>query len=329
MFNFLYRGDMQRFIFLILTILLFVKLSLNVCDASPLKFEEVLRTPQFDKAITVGLVYSKQFYDEFNKTGQDRLWRYRNALRQSGAEIIEISQYDTEAVLSKKMARLDALLLPGGIDVHSKFYTNEKQFIDKFQSSDIEFDIFEFRLIEYARNQKLPLFGICRGSQLINVALGGTLYQDLETFKQDLKQTHLKRSTAGVASGDEHLLKIKENSHLYEILKVNEIQTNSWHHQAVKQVAPGLQIAGISPDNVIEAFFSKNDWYVLGIQSHPEIVIADDGRSLFSNVFKDFVKQAKQYHFNYTPQFRLQSSKFLAVKKLDCLSNFSRRIALH
>lgn len=291
-------------------------------------FEKILKSANYEKAIVIGLVYSKAYIEELDKTGVDRLTRYRAAMKRAGAEILEISQNDSADLLAKKIARVDGIMLPGGIDVDSKFYTKDAKFVDKFQASDIDFDIFEFALIKYAREKKIPLFGICRGSQLINVAMGGTLYQDLETFNQFLKQQHLKRSVSGVAAAEEHLLFLEKNSRFAEVLGVAEIRANSWHHQAVKRIGGGLRVVALSPDNVVEGFESVSDWYVTGIQSHPEIALADDGKSRFLNLFTDFRNEAKQFHMANLPSLRLRPENLKKVSGLICNESAALRLKI-
>lgn len=307
---------------------IFIFLPTARAQVGSIDFEKIIKTANYEKAIVVGLVYSKAYIEELDKKGVDRLTRYRSAMKRAGAEILEISQNDSPQLLAKKMARVDGLLLPGGIDVDSKFYTKDAKFIDKFQASDIDFDIFEFALIKYARQKKLPLFGICRGAQLINVAMGGTLYQDLETFNQFLKQPHLKRSVAGVAAAEEHLLHLVRNSRFASVLGVAEIRANSWHHQAVNRIASGLRVVALSPDKVIEGFESVSDWYVTGIQSHPEIALADDGKSKFLNVFTDFKNEAKQFHAANLPSLRLRPDNLKKVSGLICNESTALRLKI-
>ncbi|MBE5892733.1 MAG: gamma-glutamyl-gamma-aminobutyrate hydrolase family protein [Lachnospiraceae bacterium] len=153
-------------------------------------------------------------------------------------------------------ATCDMLILPGGGDITPAFYGEE---IDGSFSIDTELDVLQLQAFEYAMKCKMPVLGICKGMQLINVDLGGTMVQDISTPK-------IHRSPNGDQYHNTHIVK---GSFLYDLYG-EEAVVNSAHHQCVKQLGKGLiPIQWCPEDNILEAF-SHESLPVLGVQWHPE-----------------------------------------------------------
>ena len=168
---------------------------------------------------------------------------------------------------------IDKLILTGGQNVDPKFY-GESKTIDS-DDYHLQRDIFELALIKEAIKQKKPIFSICRGTQLFNVAMGGTLYQDIEDHWQDCSAEYTTQRL--VTEPDTVLREIYgEISHI-----------NSFHHQSIKDLAPNLKIAAHDPkDGIIEAVISTDDIAFLGVQWHPEFLF--ENRPKDKNLF-DYV----------------------------------------
>jgi len=144
-----------------------------------------------------------------------------------------------------------------------------------------ERDRMEEELFHIAMENNKPVLGICRGIQVLNVFLGGTLYQDIDSqYTSDLLISHSQKSGRTVLS---HSVIVEQNSLLFNILGKDYIQVNSFHHQAIKDIAPALQIAGISSDNLIEAVYHPNHKFFLAVQWHPEHLYAvnEDAAKVF------------------------------------------------
>jgi putative glutamine amidotransferase len=151
-----------------------------------------------------------------------------------------------------------------------------------------ERDKFELALVKKAFLKKIPILGICRGGQLINVAFGGSLYQDLKQNKIFLNHT-LKGSAI---YGRKHSLKIMTKSKLFSILKKEKIQVNTSHHQMVKKLAKGFFVSAVSEkDGVIEGIESQNANYLIGVQWHPEMMAEEKSSKL---LFHSFISAAKK-----------------------------------
>ena len=164
------------------------------------------------------------------------------------------------------VSMVDKLILTGGQNVDPKFYDEEKT-IDS-DDYHLQRDIFELALIKEAIQQKKPIFSVCRGTQLFNVAMGGTLFQDIEDHWQDSTAEY---TTQRLATEPDNILReiYGEISHI-----------NSFHHQSIKDLAPNLKVIAYDPkDNTIEAVTTTDDIAFLGVQWHPE--------SLYENRPKD------------------------------------------
>ena len=178
-----------------------------------------------------------------------------------------------QEMASHYISLIDKLILTGGQNVDPKFY-DEAKTIDS-DDYHLQRDIFELALIKEAIKQKKPIFSVCRGTQLFNVAMGGTLYQDIEDHWQDCSAEYTTQRL--VTEPDTVLREIYgEISHI-----------NSFHHQSIKDLAPNLKIAAHDPkDGIIEAVTSTDDIAFLGVQWHPEFLF--ENRPKDKNLF-DYV----------------------------------------
>lgn len=142
--------------------------------------------------------------------------------------------------------------------------------------------------LKKSRTKNLAIFGICRGFQILNVALGGTLIQDLDKDKNN----YLKHSQDAPRWYGTHQINIKKSSCLHDILGVENIVVNSFHHQACGQVGDDLMVVARSNDRVIEAVESKGDQFILGLQCHPEAMYKKEAR--FLKLFKRFISESRR-----------------------------------
>lgn len=175
----------------------------------------------------------------------------------------------------------DGVLFAGGDDVDPKHYGEEIAF-DNVETTPLR-DDFELALANLMKKCNKPILGICRGEQLLNVAFGGSLYQHIDGHRQEEKGALNLRSA-----------KIKEGSFLHEIVGEDEIKTNSFHHQAVKAVAPGFIASAVADDGTVEAIepAEKTERFFLAVQWHPEYLFKHDAPA--KNIFKAFVEAAKK-----------------------------------
>lgn len=159
---------------------------------------------------------------------------------------------------------VDGLLIPGGIDVSPLLYGQQP--IPQVAKTRRDFDLFETALIKAVAKQNKPIFGICRGMQIINVCFGGTLYQDI--YEQVNRQIcHCQ--DMDIRSEATHMVTLSENSRLRSIIDADTLLVNSYHHQAICDVAKGFTATAAAPDGVVEAIESDNG-QILAVQWHPE-----------------------------------------------------------
>ncbi|CAN5461629.1 gamma-glutamyl-gamma-aminobutyrate hydrolase family protein [soil metagenome] len=176
---------------------------------------------------------------------------------------------------------MDGLLLSGGSDLDPKYYGEAG--IPEMGATIPERDEFEMALVGAALRRGIPIFGICRGLQVLNVALGGTLYQDISAQLGDDALSH--RQTA-LKFQPAHEVEVRSGSWVGEAMGETGVKVNSYHHQAVKELAPGLVVSASSPDGVIEAVESRDfsDQWLFGVQWHAEAMrtVGVEHRNLFA-----------------------------------------------
>ncbi len=189
---------------------------------------------------------------------------YVRSVERSGAVPVVLPTLEPEHA-EALLDRLDGLLLSGGVDVDPALYGRPRH--PKLGRVDRERDEFELALTRHALRRDLPLFTICRGQQLLNVATGGTLIQDIPSGLEGAV-TH---ATPGRRTRRSHPVEVVGGSKLREILGPGPFSVNSFHHQAIDRLGEGLTVSGRCPeDGVIESVEMKDRSFVLGVQWHPE-----------------------------------------------------------
>ena len=162
---------------------------------------------------------------------------------------------------------LDGLLLSGGSDLDPGYYGEEPD--PELGPTIPERDAFEMALVDLALRRGIPIFGICRGLQVLNVALGGTLYQDLPSqWEGDV----LKHRQVTPKWQPSHEVEVDKGTYISEVMGREVVKVNSYHHQGIKDLAEGLVVTGRSPDGVVEAVEARDlsERWLLGGQWHAE-----------------------------------------------------------
>lgn len=178
------------------------------------------------------------------------------------------------SALDEFVTLIDGLILTGGDDLSPLVY-GEEPHVGLGEVSPLRDEV-ELYLLHATLNAKKPVLGICRGIQIMNAALGGTLYQDL------VRQwgTDIQHSQKAPANHVAHTVVLKNDARLTQILGVTETRVNTRHHQAVKKIAPGFVAVAHSKDGLVEAIESKTDAFAIGVQWHPENLWRDDAKQL-------------------------------------------------
>ena len=182
--------------------------------------------------------------------------------------------------------RVDGVLLPGGGDIFPSFYNQESH--PQSRLIDKERDQMEFRITQWAVAEDRPVFGICRGHQVFNVANGGTLIQDIP----DQVKTELQHDiTPGMQRNTRlHTITVAEDSLLARVMEGTSFSVNSLHHQAIQDVAPNLTVSAHAPDGIVEATEIPGHPFALTVQWHPEDMVGDD--TAMQRLFQSFVAAA-------------------------------------
>lgn len=208
---------------------------------------------------------------------------YIDAIERNGGVAILIPVVNQDFENIKEYIKVcDGIIFSGGHDVNPIFY-NEPPHV-KIGRLDNRVDRTQIKLMKESLKADMPLLGICRGAQLLNIINDGTLYQDLSDHKN--VQNHLQHCQRSLPT---HKVNIKEGSYLYDILG-DEIFVNSYHHQAIKELGDKLEVLAYSEDGIIEAIKQNDKKHVLGIQWHPEMMYND---SKMNKIFENFIKKCK------------------------------------
>ncbi|MGL5417331.1 MAG: gamma-glutamyl-gamma-aminobutyrate hydrolase family protein [Clostridium sp.] len=206
---------------------------------------------------------------------------YVDAVINAGGLPIVIPMTNDIDTMKSQIELVDGLILSGGYDIHSLLYGEEPTV--KLHDVSVYRDNCEMELLKNADKKKIPILGICRGLQLLNVFYGGNLYQDLS-----LKEgSYIKHFEEGNPTLGFHTIDLMKDSILFTLLGEKET-VNSYHHLAVKHVADGFKVAAYSKDGVIEAIERKTP-FAMGVQWHPEMMQEENDK--MKKIFKFFIEQ--------------------------------------
>lgn len=206
---------------------------------------------------------------------------YHYAIEKSGGNPIGLFSTDDKNTISNYLKMADGLLFTGGIDINPRYFGQGQ---DPSSSEPVEpRDSFELRLIKSALKLKKPIFCICRGHQLLNVARGGPLFQDLSLRAQ----TSLKHADPEQTGGVTHKVILQKKSLLFRVIGNVRINCNSSHHQCIAKPGRGLVVTATAPDGIIEGVELTGYPFLLSVQWHPERIF---NREHSRKLFRAFVK---------------------------------------
>jgi putative glutamine amidotransferase len=236
----------------------------------------------------IGLIYATEKIVKLENTLEDVQKNYRDAIEANGGQVVVLAQNHKPAFIESQLLTLDGLLLPGGIDVDPKYYGEERH--KHLGKTDAELDELEFRALEYAKTHGLPVLGVCRGHQIMNVFYGGSLIQDIPS-QHESKTKVVHRYPKGSKEKPSHAITIQQGTLLHALLGADRIEVNTFHHQAVKRLAGGFVISARSSDGIVEAMERPGKPLMLGTQFHPEKLRRADPR--FNTFFARLIDEAR------------------------------------
>jgi putative glutamine amidotransferase len=211
--------------------------------------------------------------------------KYAEGVRQAGGVPLIVPHNLEESSLHAVLDRLDGVLLSGGGDIDPVLFNEDIHPATSEIESDR--DRVELTLARWLVERDIPFLAICRGIQVLNVALGGSLLQDIPSQVPDALPHSFDRQTTP-RDYLAHPVKIDPSSQLARIMQLEVAQTNSWHHQSIKQMADGLQLTAVAPDGVIEAVEVPGRRYAIAVQWHPEWLFEEyiEHRRLFTGLIE-------------------------------------------
>jgi putative glutamine amidotransferase len=215
---------------------------------------------------------------------------YSNVIRDAGGTPVLLPITREDEVIEAYANLVDGVLFSGGEDVDPGFYGEDQLWAcgDVLPLRD-DFEVKLCRILLEKYPEK-PILGVCRGEQVLNVALGGTLYQDVKSQLPGCI-AHQQHQISPYAS---HRVMIEADSKLHVIYGDTKVAVNSFHHQAVKDIAPGLIITARAADGVIEGFEKPDHPYFVGVQWHPERLVEREENANHKQLFKSFVDACRK-----------------------------------
>ena len=239
--------------------------------------------PNYKKAPVIGLTGNFRDSDCTLAEGY-----YQSILKAGGTPLI-IPPYDDTDALINTLDYVDGILLTGGADINPLFLGEDP--VKELHGINPRRDRQELLLTQLAADRQIPILGICRGIQTMNAAFGGPLYQDIHSQMAGVRIKHDQDLDRSYAS---HTVDIEKDTLLHQLFGTDTIAVNSFHHQAVKEAAPGFRVCAYAPDGVIEAIESTEYKSMLGVQWHPECFILK-GDECMMPLFQWLIKEAASF----------------------------------
>lgn len=209
------------------------------------------------------------------------------AITQFGGVPIVLPNLEMDGI-EEIASTIDGLLLTGGGDIDPTLFGEEP--LPGLGNIVPERDRFEVALIQKMLKLNKPILGICRGAQIMSIAMGGDMYQDIYSQRDGSLLQHDQQAPNWHGS---HFVEVTEGSLLRKIVGVDKFKVNSYHHQALRNMPDGFIVSGVASDGVIESFESTKHTFVMGVQWHPESLISkNDVNSLA--IFEAFINECKK-----------------------------------
>lgn len=219
--------------------------------------------------------------DRILTTDQDNI----HSIERAGGLPVVLPNLPDKSTVDQLVKSIDGLLATGGGDIDPSLFGEEPHRL----LGEVCYvrDQFEMMIITECLKQNKPVLGICKGSQMLNIAAGGDMFQDIYSQSDKELIQHIQKAPRAYATHDIH---VTEGSLLHQIVQTTRFKVNSFHHQAVRNMGTDLQVCATTSDGIIEAIESKNHRFALGVQWHPENL--DDDYS--DRIFKAFIEACKR-----------------------------------
>lgn len=206
-------------------------------------------------------------------------------IEKAGGIPIYLAYLKNEQMIDRLVQQLHGLYVTGGDDIDPTFFGEEP--IERLRRVVVERDIFEQSIIQKMLGKNKPVLGVCRGAQILNIAFGGDMYQDV---RSQIKHALLQHEQDAKPTHTSHFVTLKEDSKLYEIMRKKEMKVNSFHHQAIRGVKAPFYITAKASDGLIEAIESKAHHFAIGVQWHPEYLAANQDQASMA-LYQTFIEK--------------------------------------
>lgn len=226
----------------------------------------------------------------YNESEETHLIRntYFSAIMQHGGLPVLLPMINDEGTANAYLDMIDGILFSGGGDIEAARFGEEQ--MPESGAPNRTRDTSELLFLPLAVKRSMPVFGICRGVQALNVALGGTIYQDIPAQLGIPRSEHYQEKPFSTPFHEVYF----EKGGLFErITNQSSMPTNSMHHQSIKALSDALVVEGRTKDGVIEAVSGKDNDSIIGVQFHPEYLV--EGNQQAAALFDHFISRAKQY----------------------------------
>jgi len=231
----------------------------------------------------IGITLSMDTDQSYHRTSEENV----QAIVRAGGIPVLLPNLETEQEIEELSNTLDGLYATGGDDINPILYGEEP--IEKLGVTVPKRDHFELTIIKQFLSKGKPFLGVCRGMQMLNVATGGDLYQDIHSKHDQKLIQHTQKTLLKYGA---HFVDISTDSLLYKIIGKDKITVNSLHHQSCRNIDDSFQVSGKASDGIVESIESKKHDFALGIQWHPESMLeSDDGSSL--KIYQEFIQACK------------------------------------
>ena len=232
----------------------------------------------------IGISPSAEIDQSYYMTTTDNM----RAIEQAGGMPVVLSYVSSEQDITDLAERIDGLYLTGGYDIDPTLFGEEPH--PKLGTIIPARDKFEIAMVHKMRELGKPILGVCRGCQIMNIAVSGDMYQDMYSqIDGDLLQ-HQQKAPKEHGS---HFVFVKEGSLLHKLTGKKKLTVNSRHHQANRRVPENFQVSGKASDGVIEALESKEEPFFLGLQWHPENMVAHNDVAS-EKIYQGFIRACKK-----------------------------------
>lgn len=233
----------------------------------------------------IGVTQSVTSDERFYQVSRNNLL----AIEQAGGIPLALSYLTDSRMLRQVADFIDGLYLTGGDDIDPIHFEEEPH--PKLGSYFPERDLFELELTKVMLGKNKPILGVCKGAQILNIAAGGDMYQDIFSQIEEPLIQHSQLSPNYIGS---HGVSVKRDSLLYRVVESEKIRVNSFHHQANRRVGKGFIVSGRSGDGVIEVIESVLHRFALGVQWHPEMLAVGGGDEASRKVFAAFIEACEK-----------------------------------